>query len=357
MATGSTPLGVKPSESLSTDSGFTQVGVAARRVLQDMVYGKFTLRSTHGWTGTGNDDRRPKLHTQYDTPSLLSHRMWLRFRLSERCQAAPDSRGTAPDSRGTLSPMDSQVVAVGVIVPCFNEEHRLAPERLLMFVKAGVTVFLVDDGSTDGTAAVIETACKEYSGFASLRLSENCGKGEAVRLGMLHAISTGVEVVGFLDADLATPPEEMLRLLDHILDSQRTRVVIGSRIRLLGYHVERSTARHYLSRFFATFASIVLRTTIYDTQCGAKWFLVDERLKTVLSLPCRTRWIFDIEILQRLLSYSKHEEDLSTHGVKEVPLKEWKEASGSKLTAGAMGRAWVDLLRLEVATWRSHRQR
>ena len=239
-------------------------------------------------------------------------------------------------------------VSAVAVVPCFNEARRLDPERFLPLTTAGVTVLFVDDGSTDKTPELIEAALTKHAELTSLSLPENRGKGESVRLGMLHAIDGGAEVVGFIDADLAAPPEELLRLFDRLLGSPNTRVVTGARVGLLGMNVERSMPRHYLSRVFATFAALMLREGIYDTQCGVKMFRVDDRLREALSTPFETRWIFDVEMLDRLLSYSKEREHDSDPGIREVPLEEWHEVPESKLTVRSMTKASIDLLRLEV---------
>jgi hypothetical protein len=159
-------------------------------------------------------------------------------------------------------------------------------------------------------------------------------------------IDDGVDIVCFVDADLATPTVELLRIVQLLRRSPAIRVAMGSRVRLMGLHVKRSMPRHYLSRVFATFASLTLREQVYDTQCGAKVFRVDHRLREALSAPFRTRWIFDIELLDRLLSSTRGGDD---HGIREIPLEEWIERPDSKLTIGSMARSSIDLLRLESA--------
>lgn len=238
-------------------------------------------------------------------------------------------------------------------MPCFNEARRLAPERFLPLTAAGVTVLFVDDGSTDKTPEIVSRAIDRYPQLASLSLPENRGKGESVRLGMLQAIEDGADVVGFIDADLAAPPEEFLRLFDQLLGSPNTRVVTGARVGLMGMTVERSMPRHYLSRVFATFAALMLREQFYDTQCGVKIFRVDDRLRKALLEPFETRWIFDVELLDRLFSYSKEEEHDSDPGIIEIPLEKWHEVPESKLTIRSMTKASIDLLRLEVLRRRS----
>ena len=102
-------------------------------------------------------------------------------------------------------------------------------------------------------------------------LPVNVGKAEAVRTGLLRCLADGAEITGYFDADLATPPEEMIRLVRTLQEREAT-VALAARVALLGTRIERSHLRHYLGRVFATIASLILRIRVYDTQCGAKAF-------------------------------------------------------------------------------------
>ena len=129
---------------------------------------------------------------------------------------------------------------------------------------------------------------------------------------MLEAMgSSSCAFVGYTDADLATPPSELLRLAQYLDESAGVDMVMGARIAFLGARIDRSPLRHYLGRFFATGASFALKKPVYDTQCGAKVFRVDERLKAACGEPFRSGWAFDVELLARLLtgdrSYVVHE--------------------------------------------------
>src|SRR6266487_2065866 len=106
-----------------------------------------------------------------------------------------------------------RIMQTVVVVPCYNEADRLdRAEWTRLSVAPDVGLVFVDDGSTDGTRAVLEEMCAKLPSAETLGLDENRGKGEAVRAGMLRGIARGAELIGYLDADLATPVEEMLRL-------------------------------------------------------------------------------------------------------------------------------------------------
>ncbi len=241
-----------------------------------------------------------------------------------------------------------------VVVPCYNEAKRLQPSAFLEFLCTPVHVHFVNDGSSDATAAVLATLCEGSQGqFSFENLEHNLGKAEAVRHGLLHALNQGAVSVGFLDADLSTPPSEMLRLLAHLQANPQLQVLLGARIRLLGHQVQRSPLRHYLGRVFATAASLTLAKPIYDTQCGAKWFAAGPGLRAALSEPFESRWIFDVELLARLLHGWQGQDALAGDAIAELPLQQWRDVAGSKLSAAAMARAALDLARIAQRLRRS----
>src|SRR6266568_1094414 len=160
-----------------------------------------------------------------------------------------------------------------IVVPCFNEAARLRPDGFGPLAEhPEIELLFVDDGSTDDTRRVLEGLAARWPRAHVLALPANGGKGEAVRRGMLDGLARGAACVGYLDADLATPADEMLRLRDELLGAAGASAVLASRVALLGRDIQRNPARHYLGRVFATTASVVLGLPVYDTQCGAKLF-------------------------------------------------------------------------------------
>jgi hypothetical protein len=176
----------------------------------------------------------------------------------------------------------------------------------------------------------------------ALSLTPNRGKAEAVRQGMRDALEAGADVVGFLDADLSTPPAEVDGLLA-ALARPGVQVAIGARIGMLGYDIDRSAVRHYLGRVFATAASLILQARVYDTQCGAKLFRANPALTAALSMPFLSRWAFDVELLGRLLIGTPAVPALPITAIVEVPLAIWHDVKGSKLGLGGMARTARDL--------------
>ena len=238
---------------------------------------------------------------------------------------------------------------VALIVPCYNEARRLDVDALAaLLADADVQLWLVDDGSTDTTRDVLERMARDWPGRVEVvALAKNGGKAEAVRLGLGAAIEASADIVGYLDADLATPAAEMLRLIDRMRHSD-ARVVMGARVALLGHAIDRRASRHYLGRVFATLASLSLRLRVYDTQCGAKLFRTSAVLSEAVGEPFLSRWAFDVELLGRLLLGSPTAPAIPASSVWEEPLHEWTDVAGSKLSPRQMVRSLVDLARIEA---------
>ncbi|MEQ1693375.1 MAG: glycosyltransferase, partial [Gemmatimonas sp.] len=172
-------------------------------------------------------------------------------------------------------------VALTLVVPCYNEAHRLNTEAFRAFLAEEplVSVIFVDDGSTDGTREMLEPLVRPFATRASVLVQPvNLGKAAAVREGMRKALADRAAVVGFWDADLSTPLDAVRELLDVLRRRPDIEWVFGSRVRLMGRSIERRALRHYLGRVFATATSLVLSLPVYDTQCGAKLFRATREL-------------------------------------------------------------------------------
>lgn len=245
-----------------------------------------------------------------------------------------------------MTPSDTRVA---IVVPCYNEAGRLRVEALCVLAEtARCHVVVVDDGSTDATAALLAEAAAADARVHVLPQARNRGKGEAVRQGLLWATDAGYDMVGFCDADFATPAHELARLVEACHAGNA--VVLGSRVGLLGHEIERSLPRHYTGRVFGTLSSIILGFQVYDTQCGAKVFQAGRALRAAIDEPFASRWAFDVELLGRLA----HQHG-STAEFLEVPLLEWHDVAGSKLSLSASLRATADLFRIRRALVRHRR--
>jgi glycosyltransferase involved in cell wall biosynthesis len=222
-----------------------------------------------------------------------------------------------------------------VVIPCFDEARRLNLPAFREFATAipNVEFLFVNDGSRDDTLTMLEGLKREYPGVVDvLDLAKNSGKAEAVRQGMLAAISRGCDFVAFWDADLSTGLDEIEPFRNIMRDRPEIDMVFGSRVNLLGRQIERKLSRHYLGRVFATMVALALRLPVYDTQCGAKMFRVTDDLRCVLGKPFISRWIFDVEIIARFLVLRSNGARPPVRSmIVEKPLLRWRDVEGSKL--------------------------
>jgi len=237
-----------------------------------------------------------------------------------------------------------------VIIPCYNEAERFQEEPFLSFCHQHPKIYLlfVNDGSKDGTRKLLTELCSEMpESMAVKHLEKNSGKAEAVRQGLLEALDTeSNDCVGYWDADLATPLELIPQFVAEFEKNSKLEMLMGARVKLLGRRIERRLGRHYLGRIFATVASGVLNLPVYDTQCGAKILRATPLLSEVLQKPFLSRWIFDVELILRLLKGHPEKGNEETW-IWEWPLSEWRDVSGSKVKSIDFFKALWDLCRIK----------
>ena len=235
--------------------------------------------------------------------------------------------------------------SVALVVPVFNEERRLDLGELHRLATAGeVSVLVVDDGSTDRTVELVRPLVASGA-VRLLQLPANAGKSEAVRRGMLHESDLGATIVGYADADFATPVDELLRVAALARSLSDCDAVLSSRVRLAGRLVERKVLRHYLGRLIATWIDTRVRLDVYDTQCGAKFFRVTPELLAALRRPFRTRWLFDVELLARLRQAAAG----AGRQIRflEEPLQVWIDVGDSRIRGKELLRVLRDFAELE----------
>ncbi len=199
-----------------------------------------------------------------------------------------------------------------------------------------IDVLVVDDGSTDGTAALVQARPEHAAGELELLTVPHGGKGAAVRAGMLHAKG---DFVVFTDADMATPPDEIVPLIAQLLTVD---AAYGSRIQPDGSDMRASQPgwRRALGKTFHLLASIWVVGPVQDTQCGFKGFR-REVARDVFARQEITSIVFDVEVifLARKRGYR--------HAI--VPVR-WADRRGSRMHPGlrlAIRVAW-DLFRIPL---------
>lgn len=222
-----------------------------------------------------------------------------------------------------------------ILVPCYNEADRLDVPQFTHFAAdhPDIDFLFIDDGSTDQTAQVLDDLAA-HPGCARLLLPKNGGKAEAVRQGMRAALARPqpADALGFWDADLATPLSDIPAFVALLDRRPQVEMVIGSRVRLLGRHIDRNPARHYLGRVTATLVSNMLGLPVYDTQCGAKLFRRTPHLAQLFAAPFSSRWAFDVEVIARWLGvHTGQDRDLLCERIVEFPLERWTDVPDTRI--------------------------
>jgi dolichyl-phosphate beta-glucosyltransferase len=246
-----------------------------------------------------------------------------------------------------------------VVLPAFNEEDRLGPalDELFGYLRrrggparegttgagalpAEIRVLVVDDGSSDGTAALVRARPEFSKPRPGLRLDllevPHGGKGAAVQAGMLAA---DMDLVIFADADMATPPDQLPKLVAALADHD---VALGSRIQADGRDMRRSQPvyRRLLGRVFHLIASVWVIGPIKDTQCGFKGFS-RAAAEDLFSRQKVTSIVFDVELI--------HLARRRGYRIAIVPIQ-WSDKRGSRMRARpglALQVAW-DLFRIPL---------
>ena len=246
-----------------------------------------------------------------------------------------------------------------VVLPAFNEEDRLgsALDELFGYLRRrggaaregaigaaalppDVRVLVVDDGSSDSTAALVRARPELTDPAPGIRLDllivPHGGKGAAVRAGMLAADS---DLVIFADADMATPPDQLPKLVAALADHD---VALGSRIQPDGRDMRRTQPgyRRLLGRAFHLLASIWVIGPVRDTQCGFKGF-TRAAAQDLFGRQRVTSIVFDVELIHLA----------RRHGYRMVVVPiQWSDKRGSRMRArpGLAAQVAWDLFRIPL---------
>lgn len=235
--------------------------------------------------------------------------------------------------------------SICIIIPCYNEANRLPVLEFEKFIyENNIHFCFVNDGSRDTTIEVLHTLRNRFvDKITVIDLAQNKGKANAVRQGVL-TMKNRFDYVGYFDADLATPLNEVNNLLNEFERNATLKLVFGSRILTLNSTIQRKAYRHYFGRIIATCISLILQLPIYDTQCGAKLFR-NEVLATCFEQDFVSKWLFDVEIFKRLKTEYQSE---TKNMIKEQPLQKWTDVGESKITLWDMTKVPLELLKIYV---------
>lgn len=210
-----------------------------------------------------------------------------------------------------------------IVIPARNEEKRLPRTlgRILSFVQTkgwSAEIIVVNDGSTDRTAQVVERFAKQHSSIRLINNPVGSGKGGAIRDGMLRA--TG-DIILFTDADDSTPIEDAYKLIPAI--ESGADIVIGSRWLDPNLQAQPQPLHRRLNgRIYNCLLRTILGLDLGDTQNGFKAFTRNAG-RQAFALQKIPGWGFDAEslFLASRLGFS----------IREVPVNYTYYAEGSKI--------------------------
>lgn len=186
---------------------------------------------------------------------------------------------------------------LSIVIPAYNEGARIehALDRVMACVAEqgwNAEVLVVDDGSTDDTAQIVQRWMQSHPRLHLVQNPGNKGKGYSVRNGLLQAAG---EIVMFTDADLSAPMEEAERLIAAIHNGAD--VAIGSRwLDRTRQTIHQPLYRQFFGRCFNWITRTVMGLPFKDTQCGFKAFRRSVA-QVIFRLQTIERWGFDPEIL------------------------------------------------------------
>lgn len=173
----------------------------------------------------------------------------------------------APTSAALSDPAAKQLV---IIVPTYNESSNIAELVARIFSNVShAHLLVVDDDSPDGTAEIVEQLRPTHPSLTILRRPGERGLGRAYTAGIHHALNSGFQVIGTMDADLSHDPAYLPAMLALLAKSD---VVIGSRYIRDGGTVNWGIGRILLSWLANTFAAILLQIPAHDVTSGYRLY-------------------------------------------------------------------------------------
>ena len=212
-------------------------------------------------------------------------------------------------------------------MPAYNEEKRIGKtldaylkyfSKIKKKGKLETSILVVINNTKDKTEEIVKEYAKTNHNLRSLNLKKG-GKGYAIMEGFREAIKTDFDLIGFVDADLATPPNAFYMLVENL--GQYDGIIANRWNKKSVITTEQTTLRKITSRVFNAMVRILFFMPYKDTQCGAKLFKKEAIRKVTPKLGI-TKWAFDVDLLFNLRKEGFKIRDTPTI---------WEDKSDSKL--------------------------
>jgi len=233
-----------------------------------------------------------------------------------------------------------------ILIPAYNEERRIEPvlrdyARYFQEHYHGKSqIVVVLNGCTDNTLGVVQKVAADFPAVRALEFKQPIHKGGALIEGL--KLAPQGELIGYVDADGATPPHAFLELVRHMDNAD---CVVGSRwLADSVLHQEQTTTRKFFSRVFHLIVQLLFRLNIHDTQCGAKVMKCEviEKIHDNLRIADMA---FDINLLVAV--------KYAGYRIREVPT-EWTDKAGSKVTSSLFRSSFtmfLSVVRVRLIYW------
>ena len=243
----------------------------------------------------------------------------------------------------------SVVVLAVAVIPTYNEVENIEQlVRSLVDLDASLGVLVVDDGSTDGTAALAHRLADEFETVGVIDRPTKSGLGSAYRAGFAAAIAGGADVCIQIDADLSHDPADLPALLANI--AHGADLAIGSRYVPGGKTEHWPWGRRWLSRWGNRYAAGLLGLAVNDATAGYRAYRAGALEAMGFEDVTAEGYGFQIEMTHRIVRTGGR--------IVEFPITFRDRGSGqSKLSRGIVREAVGLVVRLWVDDRRDRRRR
>jgi len=217
---------------------------------------------------------------------------------------------------------------ISIIIPAYNEEKRIKNtlEAYVSFFLELHThnilafeIIVVLNGCSDSTLGVVKSVAQNLGNIIIINLPK-AGKGAAIKAGFMDALTRRTDLIGFVDADMATEPEAFYALIEQINGYDG---IIASRyMKESQVHPPRPWIKRWGSwLIYESLITLLFGLRYKDFQCGAKIFRFNV-IERIVPQMVMTKWAFDVEILYLCKKFE--------FKILEAPTV-WYDRCGSKL--------------------------